>query len=209
MSGLRESWRVLRYGKPVVVVSGVPRSGTSMAMKMLEAGGPELVIDHERAADEDNPKGYYEDERVKELEKSSDRSWVRLARGKGIKVISRLVRSLPLDSRYRVILMRRDLGEVLASQRKMLERRGEQDGAADDRMRELLEKDLWQASWWMKSHRGNFDWVDLHYHEVLADPERQARRVAELVGGLDVRKMAEMVDPELDRNRAARGSSAR
>jgi hypothetical protein len=209
MNGLSESWRALRYGRPVVVVSGVPRSGTSMAMKMLEAGGLELVIDHERAADEDNPKGYYEDERVKELEKSSDRSWIRQARGKGIKVISRLVRSLPLDSRYRVILMRRDLGEVLASQRKMLERRGEEDGAPDERMRELLEKDLWQASWWMKAHGGNFHWIDLHYHEVLADPERQAHRIAGLVGGLDVRRMAEMVDPELYRNRAGAGSAGR
>ena len=173
-----------------------------MAMKMLEAGGLELIVDHERAADEDNPKGYYEDERVKALEKSTDRAWVREARGKGIKVISRLVRSLPLDSHYRVVLMRRDLDEVLASQRKMLERLGHQDGADDTRMRELLEKDLWQATWFMRHHRGNFQWIDLHYHQVLADPESQARRVAELVGGLDVRRMAEMVDPELYRNRA-------
>jgi hypothetical protein len=198
---LHQRWQHLRFGRPVVVVSGVPRSGTSMAMKMLEAGGLELVIDHERAADEDNPKGYYEDERVKNLEKSTDRSWIRQARGKGIKVISRLVRSLPLDTRYRVILMRRDLDEVLASQRKMLERLGEQDGADDGRMRDLLEKDLWQATWFMKHHRGNFDWIDVHYHQVLADPEAHARRIAGLVGGLDVRKMAEMVDPELYRNR--------
>jgi hypothetical protein len=191
----------------VVVVSGLPRSGTSMAMKMLEAGGLELVIDHEREADEDNPKGYFEDERVKDLERSADRAWIRDARGKGIKVISRLLRSLPLDSRYRVILMRRDLGEVLASQRKMLERLGEQDGADDTRMRELLEKDLWQANWFMKHHRAHFDWIDVHYHEVLADPERHARRIAELVGGLDVRRMAEMVDPELYRTRSVREGS--
>jgi hypothetical protein len=199
---LRHGWRQIRFGRPVVVVSGLPRSGTSMAMKMLEAGGLELVIDHEREADEDNPKGYYEDERVKDLERSTDRAWVREARGKGIKVISRLLRSLPLDSRYRVVLMRRDLDEVLASQRKMLERRGEPDGVDDARMRELFEKDLWQASWFLKHHRANFEWIDLHYRHVLVDPEREARRIAELVGGLDVRKMAEMVDPELYRNRA-------
>jgi hypothetical protein len=204
MTSFRERWQHLRFGRPVVVVSGVPRSGTSMAMKMLEAGGLELVIDHEREADEDNPKGYFEDERVKNLEKSTDRSWIRDARGKGIKVISRLVRSLPLDSRYRVILMRRDLDEVLASQRKMLERLGSADGADDARMRELLEKDLWQATWFMKQRRGNFAWIDVHYHQVLGDPEKQAHRIAELVGGLDVVRMAEMVDPGLYRNRSVR-----
>ena len=82
--------RRLKYGRPVVIVSGLPRSGTSMAMKMLEAGGMELVVDNIRTADEDNPKGYYEDERVKDLAEMKDKEWLDGARGKVIKVVSSL-----------------------------------------------------------------------------------------------------------------------
>jgi len=197
MSGISKLWRRLRYGAPVVVVSGLPRSGTSMAMKMLEAGGLVLVSDGQREADVDNPKGYYEDERVKDLERSPEREWMLEARGKGIKVISRLLRSLPAGNFYQVVLMRRDLGEVLASQSKMLERRGEDAGADDERMRNLLEKDLWQATYHLK-RAPNFDWLELQYAEVLADPEGQARRMAAFLDcGLDVERMVTVVDPDL------------
>jgi hypothetical protein len=203
MPAIGRIWRKLRYGEPVVVVSGLPRSGTSMAMKMLEAGGLPLVSDGEREADVDNPKGYYEDERVKDLERTTDRTWVREARGMGIKVISRLLRSLPADNFYQVVLMRRELQEVLASQAKMLERLGEERGAEDDRMRAFLEKDLWQATYHLK-RAPNFEWIELQYAEVLADPEGQARRLAAFLDrGLDVEKMATVVDPDLYRNRAA------
>jgi len=202
MPGISKLWRRLRYGEPVVVISGLPRSGTSMAMKMLEAGGLPLVSDGQREADVDNPKGYYEDERVKGLERSSDRAWVRDARGKGIKVISRLLRSLPAENFYQVVLMRRDLTEVLASQAKMLERRDEDGGTDDERMRKLLEKDLWQATYHLK-RAPNFEWLELQYAEVLADPEGQARRMAGFLDlGLDVERMATVVDPDLYRNRA-------
>ncbi|HVS14273.1 MAG TPA: sulfotransferase family protein [Thermoanaerobaculia bacterium] len=202
MPALRRIWRRLRYGEPVVVVSGLPRSGTSMAMKMLEAGGVSLVSDGEREADVDNPKGYYEDQRVKDLERSTDRAWVREARGKGIKVISRLLRSLPEDNFYQVVLLRRELQEVLASQGKMLERLGGDSGGDDQRMRSLLEKDLWQATYHLK-RAPNFEWIELQYAEVLGDPEGQARRLAAFLGrDLDVQKMATVVDPDLYRNRA-------
>src|SRR5687768_1736541 len=107
----------------ITVVSGLPRSGTSMMMKMLEAGGLEPVVDHVRKPDEDNPKGYYEFERVKALE--NDREWLPEAKGKFVKVISMLLRHLPADHRFKVIFMQRNMPEVLASQKKMLVRRGE------------------------------------------------------------------------------------
>ena len=109
----------------VTLVSGLPRSGTSMMMKMLEAGGLTVMTDAIRQADIDNPKGYYEYERVKNLEKETDKSYVREARGKVLKVISFLLKDLPEDNYYRVIFMRRHLDEVIASQNKMLDRRGE------------------------------------------------------------------------------------
>src|SRR5262245_65195845 len=131
MAGLlREFLRRRRYGEAVVIVSGLPRSGTSMMMKMLEAGGVPIMTDAIRTADVDNPKGYYEYERVKELEKETDKSYVREGRGKALKVISFLLKDLPDDNYYRVIFMRRDLDEVIASQNKMLDRRKEE--AIDD-----------------------------------------------------------------------------
>ena len=156
---IADVWRKLRYGAPVVVVSGLPRSGTSMAMKMLAAGGLELITDGERSADVDNPKGYFEDERVKDLARAEDRAWVKESRGRGIKVITSLLRYLPPENFYKVILMRRDLGEVLASQQKMLDHRHEADAIEDARMRSLWEDDLWRARYLLE-HRRNFDWKE-------------------------------------------------
>ena len=110
---LLRSLRRVRYGKPIVVVSGLPRSGTSMMMQMLEAGGLEILTDGRRTADESNPHGYYELERVKTLEKSEDTSWLTDARGKAVKIIAFLLRYLPENLNYKVIFVHRDMDEVL------------------------------------------------------------------------------------------------
>ena len=110
-------------GKVITVVSGLPRSGTSMMMKMLDAGGMEILSDEVRKADEDNPKGYYEFEKVKELEK--DASWMGQAAGKAVKIISALLMHLPEEYSYRIIFMRRKMEEILKSQEQMLIRRDE------------------------------------------------------------------------------------
>ena len=201
MTAITRVWRRLRYGRPIVVVSGLPRSGTSMAMKMLEAGGMQIVTDGERRADEDNPRGYYEDERVKELAKATDKSWLRASRGRAVKVISFLLKDLPPNQNYKVILMRRDLSEVLASQRKMLDRRGETDDTPDERMVDLWQDQLWRVNYLLR-HAPQFDWVELDYREALRNPGAAAARIAELVDGLDEQAMAEVVDPALYRNRA-------
>jgi len=203
MSALQTLWRRVRHGQPVVVVSGLPRSGTSMAMKMLEAGGLSLVTDGIRTADEDNPKGYYELERVKNLNRDTDRAWLRDCRGKGIKVISYLLRSLPPANRYKVLFMNRDVLEVLASQQKMLDRRGEVSETSDDRMVALYEKDLRDVRF-MLTRRAQFDVLEVGYADVLKDPAPHARRIAEFVGlSLDAGKMARVVDATLYRNRSA------
>lgn len=196
------TFRRLLYGRPVVVVSGLPRSGTSMAMKMLEAGGLELVQDGIRSADEDNPKGYYEDERVKNLHEMSDKSWLKNARGRGIKIISNLLRSLPGENNYKVLLVRRDINEILASQAKMLERRNEDSATDDERMAELFAADVWRAQYLLKN-KSHFEWIEVNYSDVLADPETQARRMKDFLDlDLTVQKMSEVVDPNLYRNRA-------
>jgi hypothetical protein len=205
-SSFRRLYRRLRYGRPIVVVSGLPRSGTSMVMKMLEAGGLPVLTDGQRVADEDNPKGYYEIERVKRLTEEADKGWLAAARGRVIKVISYLLKSLPPQFNYRVVFIRREMEEVLASQRKMLARRGEAEETHPERMRALFEDDLWRAGYQLK-HRPEFETIELHYSAVLERPLEEARRLdAFLGGGLDVEAMAAAVDPQLYRNRASRAA---
>jgi hypothetical protein len=201
-SSIQRLYRRLRFGEPIVVVSGLPRSGTSMLMKMLDAGGLPVVTDGQRTADEDNPKGYFEAERIKRLAQDGDRRWLAGARGKAIKVISYLLRSLPSQFNYRVVFIRRDIEEVLASQNKMLARRGEKDDTPPERMRELFEKDVSRAQD-ILAHEPQFETLEVQYTAILARPLEEARRIAGFVGsGLDVEAMAAAVDPELYRNRA-------
>ncbi len=205
MSFLRPTYRRLRYGDPIVVVSGLPRSGTSMTMKMLEAGGLSLVIDGIRTADEDNPKGYYEDERVKDLGEMEDKSWLAGSRGKAIKVISYLLKDLPKSHNYKVLFMRRDVQEILASQAKMLERRGETSDTSDERMIELYDDHLWKVNRLLK-REPHLDVLDVHYPAVLEDPRALARRIRDFLElPLDAAKMAGVVDERLYRNRRPAG----
>ncbi len=198
---LRRFFRRVRFGTPIVVVSGLPRSGTSMLMKMLEAGGVAVVSDGQRVADEDNPRGYYEDERVKRLARTPDKSWLATARGRAMKIISFLLKELPATNNYRVLLLRRELKEVLASQAKMLERRGERNDVDDQRMLSLLEKDLQQALELLRSGP-QFELLELHYRDVVERPEEAAGRINAFLGGrLDPRAMASVVDQSLYRNR--------
>ncbi|HID50823.1 MAG TPA: sulfotransferase family protein [Anaerolineae bacterium] len=195
-------WQKLRKtNKPVIIVSGLPRSGTSMMMKMLQAGGIEPVVDNIRAADDDNPKGYFEFERVKRLDKG-DTAWVAEAQGKAVKVISQLLKYLPGDYDYKVIFMRRAMREILASQKKMLVNRGEDPNkVSDEEISALFEKHLQNVMTWLDT-QPNVATQYIHYGETLADPQTQAEMVNEFLGGaLDVEGMTAVVDPTLYRNR--------
>ncbi|HRN68903.1 MAG TPA: sulfotransferase [Promineifilum sp.] len=187
----------------ITVVSGLPRSGTSMMMKMLEAGGIPPVTDELREADEDNPKGYYEFERVKQMDQGDTR-WVVEARGKVVKVISALLKHLPPGEQYRVVFVRRNMPEILASQRKMLIRRGEDPDKMDDaQMALLFEKHLKQIDEWLKG-QPNFRVLYVHYSDVLADPRPQIAKINEFLGdNLNTQAMIQAIDPKLYRNRQA------
>lgn len=186
----------------VTVVSGLPRSGTSMLMRALEAGGLTVVTDAQRAADEDNPKGYYELERVKQLDKG-DTAWIADAQGKVVKVISALLEHLPPGHHYRVLFMQRAMPEVLASQRKMLERRGEStDRVSDEELARLFAKHLQTVEAWLRS-QPNFQVLVVDYNRMLADPLPWVRQINQFLDGrLDEQRMAAVVDPALYRNRA-------
>ena len=190
-------------GPPIVVVSGLPRSGTSMLMRMLSAGGLELVVDGIRTADDDNPNGYFELERVKELDKSDDASWLADARGKGVKVISALLPHLPAEYDYKVVFVRRSLPEVLASQRKMLERRGEAtDAVSDADMKAHFTAHLRRIEAQLAA-RPHCDVLYVEHRRALAEPSAVAAEVGAFVGGeLDVAAMAGAVETRLYRNRA-------
>ena len=173
-----------------------------MAMKMLEAGGVPVLTDHIRTADTSNPNGYYEYERVKELDKSQDTSWLANGRGKAVKIISMLLTWLPETYTYNVIFMERDLGETLASQDQMLTARGEAADATDHvRMVSHYEQHLANVRRFLQA-RPCFSTLRVDYNETLQEPNRTAQRVNEFLGGhLDVRQMAAVVDAQLYRNR--------
>jgi len=199
----------LKYGKPLVLVSGLPRSGTSMLMQMLEKGGMPIVTDKIRTADEDNPKGYHEFEKIKEIDKSDDKSWLRQYRGQVIKTISFLLQDLPRDLNYKVIFMRRSLDEVLCSQNKMLERSGATTPAVPDaKMRANYEFHL-KKVYYQLEHIPNFEVLYIDYPAVVENPLREARRINEFLGGkLNVEAMASAVESNLYRNRAQAAAHA-
>jgi hypothetical protein len=196
--------RRLRYGPPIVIVSGLPRSGTSMAMKMLHAGGLPLLTDGARQSDASNPDGYFEFEAVKKLDKPGNLLWLRGARGRGLKVISWLLTWLPETYNYQVIFMQRDLDEVIASQNAMLLRRGETDRMSDGAAtREAYTAHLEQVGRFL-ARRSCFTTIAVGYRTVIEQPGAEASRIARFLGQpLDVDRMAAAVDPRLYRSRSA------
>ena len=191
------------FNQVVTIVSGLPRSGTSMMMKMLEAGGLPPLTDNLRIADEDNPKGYYEFERVKQLPKG-DVAWLPDAQGKVVKVIAALLPYLPGGYHYRVVFIQRAMPEVLASQRQMLIRRGEDPNKIpDDMLAKLFEKHLKQVNDWV-SQQPNVERLDVNYNEMLKNPQPFIEQIDAFLGHqLDKAKMAAVVDPSLHRQRKA------
>ena len=187
--------------KTIYVVSGLPRSGTSMMMKMLEAGGLSALTDNIRTADDDNLQGYYEFERVKAM-KDGDTGWVGEAQGKVIKVISALLESLPAGYHYKVIFMEREMMEILASQRKMLERRGKPGNPAEDgKFAELYGKHLEKIKAWL-ARQENMEVLYVRYNEMLKEPAVLAGGVAEFLGiPVDVRAMSEVPQEQYYRQR--------
>ncbi len=179
----------------ITVVSGTPRSGTSLMMQMLNAGGIPAFTDNRRAPDVHNPLGYFEYEAVKSL--ARDASWMASARGKAVKVIYRLLRFLPPEFEYRVIFMGRELGEVLASQRDMLRALG--DAAADqdtERMLAVFESEMDEARAWLAA-QSNIRTFFAPYGEIVANPEQWTGELSRFLDGLDVGPMAASVDARL------------
>ena len=191
-------------GNPyVTIVSGLPRSGTSMMMQMLAAGGMPVLADDARAPDPDNPRGYFEFGPAKRT--ARDGRWVGGAVGKAVKVVHLLVPALPAGYEYRVVFMCRDVREVLASQAEMLRRLGRRGAdLRPARLAEVFAGQLRRAREWVAG-RAHFAALDVDYGQVVADPAGQAARVNRFLDGrLDEARMAAAVDPALYRRRGGR-----
>jgi hypothetical protein len=185
----------------ITIVSGLPRSGTSMMMRMLEAGGIPALVDNIRAADEDNPRGYYEFEPVKKTKE--DPSWLNAAGGKVVKMVYRLLYDLPRDRSYSIVFTRRNLDEVVASQDVMLARRGR--GGSDmtkEKLVALFETQLGEFDEWVKK-QPNFRILYVSYNETLQDSRPTVRALNEFLGGnLNTAAMEKVIEPQLYRQRA-------
>lgn len=189
-----------RHDKYVTIVSGLPRSGTSMMMRMISEGGIPPLIDNVRKADEDNPEGYYEFEPVKQTKK--DASWLTRAPGRVVKMVYRLLYDLPAGYQYRVVFMRRKLEEVIKSQEVMLERKGRTGGdMSDEKLIGIFRDEIAKCDEWVRK-QPHFSMMSVDYNEMVRNPEPLVTQLnAFLGGGLDCGRMLAVVNPELYRQR--------
>ena len=183
----------------ITVVTGLPRSGTSLMMQMLNAGGITPFTDGLREADEDNPLGYLENDKVKRL--ATDNQWVHLAQNHSLKVVVQLLQYLPADQEYRFIFMVRNLDEVLVSQEKMLARNKAKGGdltAAS--LKEIFAKQVDDAQSLIQ--KSGMPGLALRYDQIIENPEAAAQMIGRLMGReMDFSKMAACVNAGLYRNR--------
>jgi hypothetical protein len=187
--------------KIITVVSGLPRSGTSMMMRMLAASGMPLLTDQIRKADPDNPGGYFEYEPVKQL-KEGEIDWLPSAAGKAVKVIATLLPYLPAGYQYRVILMQRAMPEILLSQSRMLVARGKDpDVVSDEEMARIFTIHLQKVVQWLEN-QPNVRYLEVSYNDLLKDPLPGVERLNKFFNGkLDITAMLKVIDPNLYRQR--------
>ncbi len=199
--GSRPSSSKSNKPQTVIVVSGLPRSGTSMMMKMLAEGGLEVLTDSIRTADEDNPNGYFELEVVKQLA-DGQKDWLANADHKLVKVISALLEHLPPQHHYKVLFMERQIPEILASQRKMLARRNETSTISDAEMEAQFREHLKAIKYWL-ARQPNMDVLYVDYNRMMANPDELCPKIVDFLGlPLDIEKMRSVPNEKLYRNRA-------
>jgi Sulfotransferase domain len=188
----------------ITIVSGLPRSGTSLMMQMLKFGGMEVVTDEIRTSDTDNPRGYYEYELVKKIK--TDTSWLPATRGKAVKMVSMLLYDLPASEQYRILFMERDLDETLPSQEKMMQRLG-RPAAPREQIKKAYLIHLERLNLWLEL-QNNMRVLQLSYPDLVHNPEGQALRIGEFLDfKLDISEMVKAVDPALYRNRKPKAES--
>ncbi len=194
--------RVEPSGKTFIVVSGLPRSGTSLMMQMFQAAGIDPMTDHVRAADDDNPEGYLEWEAIKQIKNHPE--LMDQAEGKVTKVISMLIPYLPTRHEYKIVFMVRPIDEIAASQQKMIQRLGSKGADVD---LPTIEKNLTRHRdeiLGLIRRRPNMTMRVVRYKKLIEDPQSVVDRLVDFFGDgvlLHPERMASVVRPELYRNR--------
>jgi hypothetical protein len=187
--------------QPIIIVSGLPRSGTSMMMRMLAEGGLPILTDELRPPDDDNPNGYFELEVVRQI-KEGNVAWLNDANGKVVKVVSALLEYLPKDYQYKIIFMERDPKETLASQKKMLDHRKQEARLSDEEMEQQFHKHLAAMKPWLV-RQPNMDVLYVNYNALMAEPKAYCDRITEFLGiSLNQTQMLAVPNTQLYRNRA-------
>jgi sulfotransferase family protein len=186
--------------QPITVVSGLPRSGTSMMMKMLAEGGMPVITDEIRRADSDNPNGYFEFETVRQMS-AGNVEWLAHANGKAVKVISALLEYLPANYSYKIIFLERDVHEILTSQRKMLMNRNEREMGEETGIEAQIQKHLSVMKPWLV-RQPNIEVLYVNYNTLMTDPEPVCEQIIEFLDRpLNQTRMLAVPDKQLYRNR--------
>ena len=184
----------------ITIVSGMPRSGTSMMMQMLAAGGLDILTDNIRENDENNPKGYLEYQKVKKL--ASDNSWISEGQNKVVKIIAQLLQHLPAIYQYKVIFMEREMEEIIKSQQIMLGKKADVEKKIyPTELADTFKKQLEKTRSWIKTHP-QFEVVYVSYTDVINNPTEVAENLSIFLDSdLNIAAMADAVDSNLYRNR--------
>lgn len=195
----------------ITIISGLPRSGTSLMMQIVEAAGLSIFTDGKRLADDSNQRGYYEHDRISGLLQQSDRSWLAATRGQALKIVAPLLSALPLRFKpdqegaqprkapsYRILFMERDIREILASQSAMLQRLGKKPPQGD--LAKAYQQQVTNAACWIQQHQ--IPTLGIDYHDLVHGSDDLLRKIAAFLGTPD--KLAEMqavIDPRMHRAR--------
>jgi hypothetical protein len=193
-----------KSGKTFILVSGLPRSGTSLMMQMLEAGGLEILTDRERAADIDNPKGYYEWEPIKQIAKKPELLDQEGLEGRAIKCISMLLQSLPIKHNYKVIFMTRPIEEVVSSQHQMIDRMGRKGAELEiEQLQRGLTAHRNEIRQWLRNVP-HMESIEVDYPTLVRDPQPIIAKLVAFLGAARLtspEKMVAVVDPSLHRRK--------
>jgi hypothetical protein len=186
--------------QPIIVVSGLPRSGTSMMMRMLAEGGVPIVSDEIRRPDSDNPNGYFELETVRQMP-AGNVEWLEKAGGKAVKIISAFLEYLPPDYSYKIIFLEREIQEILASQHTMLDHRNEKPKADDHEIERQIKQHLSAMRPWLV-RQPNMEVLYVNYNQLMTSPEPFCEQVSDFLDlPLNQTRMLAVPDRQLYRNR--------
>jgi len=180
----------------IIVVTGLPRSGTSLMMQILQSMGIKLFIDKHRAPDQSNPKGYFEHELVKTIERNN--FWIKDAKGKAIKIVSPLLMYLPVNINYKIIFMNRLLDEIIQSQERMLSERGKENNTINSEvLKQIFIKDLNLSRKWI-AKQSQSKYLEISHSKLLENPKPELEKIKTFLDiPIDLRSTIKVIDKKL------------